>query len=375
MMTETKKESGAHKIQISPHVLLTSGLVVLALILGWIVYSRYVSHPWTRDGQIRADIVGITCYVSGKVVNIHVKDEALVEAGQLLFEIDPRSYEIAVESAQVALDEARQQVASLEASVTAAKAGVEVARAGVDQAKSLIVQYKAKLKEVEREAKRNARLAQSGAGSIEEAQQSEAKLEAGRAMLDSAVTGLVSAEASLASAIAAQEQAEATLGAPGDDNVRIRAAQVDLESARLNLNRTKVYAPSSGWVTNLTLRRGDWATPGVAMMSFVDKDSLRVSGFFKETQLQHIRPGDRASIKPMGWSGRPIQGVVETIGRAINPPQIATLESSSAIVPSVSPTYDWIRLAQRVPVQIRFVEIPDDFMPVSGRTVSVAIGR
>jgi len=339
----------------------------------WIVFDRYFSHPWTRDGQVRADIVAVTTYVSGKVVDVHVKDEQLVQAGELLLAIDPGSYEIAVENARISLDEAREQVAALEAAVTAAKAGVEVARAGIGQAKAAIAQYQANLVEARQEAARNARLARTGAGSVEAEQQSAARRDATQAGLDSAMAGLVSAESQLASAIASQQEAEAKLGQSGDNNVRVRAAQAALADAELNLKRTRVFAPSTGWISNLTLRRGDWASPGQALMMFIDKESLRISGFFKETQLPHIKPGDQAVITLMGLSDRPLEGVVENIGRAINPPSIATVQGNGAVVPQIAPSYDWIRLAQRVPVTIRFKQIPDDIVLVAGATVSVAI--
>jgi multidrug resistance efflux pump len=372
-MSDSKTQSNKSKVHFPINVLVTGAVVVVAAVLVWIVFNRYFSRPWTRSGQVRADIVAVTTYVSGKVVEVHVKDEQLVEAGQLLFAIDPSSYEIAVQNAKISLDEAREQVAALEAAVTAAKAGVEVAKAGIGQAKAAIVQYEASLVEAGREAVRNAALAKTGAGSVEAAQQSEAKRDAIQAGLDSARAGLVSANAHLASAIASQQQAEATLGQSGDENVRIRAAKAALANAELNLERTKVLAPSAGWISNLTLRRGDWAAPGQAQMMFIDKASLRISGYFKETQLPHIKHGDRAVITLMGLSGRPLEGVVESIGRAINPPSIATVQGNGAMVPQIAPSYDWIRLAQRVPVTIRFKEIPDDIVLVAGATVSVAI--
>lgn len=372
-MSDSNTQSSKSKVRIPANMRVTGAVVIVAMLLVWIVFDRYFSHPWTRDGQVRADIVAVTTYVSGKVVDVHVKDEQLVEAGQLLFAIDPRSYEIAVQNAKVSLDEAREQVAALEAAVTAAKAGVEVAKAGISQAKAAIAQYRATLVEVGREAERNARLAKTGAGSVEAAQQSEARRDATRAGLDSAIAGLVSAESRLASAIASRQQAEANLGQSGDNNVRIRAAKAALANAELNLQRTKVFAPSAGWISNLTLRRGDWAAPGQAQMMFIDKASLRISGFFKETQLHHLKPGDRAVITLMGLSGRPLEGVVESIGRAINPPSIATVQGNTAVVPQIAPSYDWIRLAQRVPVTIRLKEIPEDIVLVAGATVSVAI--
>jgi multidrug resistance efflux pump len=410
--------------------IVTAAVVIVAVLVAWIAFSRFQTHPWTRDGMIRADVVGVATYVSGKVVAVHVSREQLVEEGQLLFEIDPASYQLAVAQAEVALDEARQQVAALEASVEAARAGVEVSRTAIQsaegdvesararvtsavqsviaaetrvtQADATIAQYQAELEFDRAEAERYARLAETGASSRENAEKTAANLRAAQAGLDSAnaqklgsvaavaqaeaaliearagliisENGVREAESSLAASIAALTEAEATLGVPGEDNVRVRAAKASLANAELNLERTVVRAPTSGWVTNLFLQPGQFAQPGVAMISLVDRDSLRVSAFFKETQLFHIKPGDRVTITQMGNSRRPLEGVVESIGRAINPPQIASgLDGSSAAVPSIAPTYDWIRLAQRVPVIVRFEEIPDDVVLVSGTTVSVAV--
>ena len=318
-MNATKKQLGISKPPKRTGILVTVAVIALAIVLVWIAFSRYETHPWTRDGQIRADIIGITAYVSGKVVRIAVRDAELVKANVLLFEIDPSSYEIALENAKVSLDEARQQVAALEAAVTSADAAVQGAQAGITKAKATIVQSKANLKEATQEAQRAARLVKASADSVEHAQQTVARKVASRAQLDVAMSNLVLAEAQLASAIAAKQQAKATLGHPGEDNFRIRTAKVAVSDAELNLKRTKVYAPSEGWVTNLYLRPGDYVTPGEAMMVFVDKESLRVAGFFKETQLAHIKPGDQAVITLMGLSDRPIKGIVENIGRAIKP--------------------------------------------------------
>ena len=354
-------------------VLITAAVVVVGLVLAWIVYARYVDRPWTRDGQVRADVINITSYVAGKIVKVHVRDEELVNEGQLLFEVDPGSYQLAVDQAAVALDQAREEVQSLEAAVKSARASVDVARHNVQSAKAQILSARAQVELAEAEQKRYARLAKSGAGSTEYAEKAQAQYVAAQSSLTVAQNAQSQAESQLASAIANLAKAEATLGVPGEGNVRIRAAKVALDTAKLNLERTRIVAPRTGWVTNLFLQPGSYVQPGQAMITLVEKGSLRVSAFFKETQIFHIKPGDRAVVTLMGLSDRPLKGIVENIGRAINPPQIATVQSSSAIVPSVSPTYDWIRLAQRVPVRIRLEQIPDDIVLVSGATVSVSI--
>ena len=354
-------------------MLVTGAVVAVGLLLAWFLYARLVDHPWTRSAQVRADVINITGYVSGKIVKVHVRNEELVNVGQLLFEVDPASYELAVDQARVALDQAREEVQALAASIKAAHAKVEVARRGIDSAKAQTLSARAQVEQTAAESKRFGRLAESGAGSLELAERTRAKHIEAQANLTVAMNGEIKSDSELASATADLAKAEAILGDPGEENVRIRSAKVSLDTAKLNLERTKVLSPRSGWVTNLFLQPGSYVQPGQAMITLVDKESLRVSAYFKETQIYRIKPGDHALVMLMGLSDRPLPGVVEDIGRAINPPNIATVQSSSAMVPSVSPTYDWIRLAQRVPVAIRLEHIPDDILLISGATASVSI--
>jgi multidrug resistance efflux pump len=98
-----------------------------------------------------------------------------------------------------------------------------------------------------------------------------------------------------------------------------------------------------------------------------------VDGYFQETKLKHIKPGDRAIITLMSHPDIELEGVVDSIGYAINPPDIAATEGASNLVPQVEPTFDWVRLPQRVPVRIRLQDVPEDIQLVSGMTASVAI--
>lgn len=354
--------------------LLATGTVVAAgLVLVWNLYARFEDRPWTRSAQVRADVINIASYVAGKIVKVHVRSEELVNEGQLLFEVDPASYRLAVDQAMVALDQAREEVQALEAAVKSARANVEVARQVVESAKAQIPSSRAQVEQSAAETKRFARLAKSGAASIELAEKAQAHFIEVQANLTVAQNTVTKAESGLASAMADLAKAKATQGVAGEGSVKIRSAQVALDTAKLNLERTKVLSPRTGWVTNLFLQPGSYAQPGQAMITLVDRASLRVSAYFNETQIYQIKPGDRAEVTLMGRSDRPLAGVVEGIGRAINPPNIATVQSTSAMVPTVSPTYDWIRLAQRVPVEIRLERVPDDIVLVSGATASVSI--
>jgi len=145
-------------------------------------------------------------------------------------------------------------------------------------------------------------------------------------------------------------------------------ALAQLDAALLNLKRTKVLATVDGYVTNLNVHRGDYARVGDPKMAVVDKDSFWVYGFFEETKLPHIRVGDKAELQMM--SGEVLKGHVESISRGIydrdNP-------ESRELVADVNPTFNWVRLAQRVPVRIHIDEIPEGFLLAAGTTCTVIV--
>jgi RND family efflux transporter MFP subunit len=149
----------------------------------------------------------------------------------------------------------------------------------------------------------------------------------------------------------------------------VKAAQATLEQAQWQISQTTVKAPVDGWVTNLSTRTGNYATTGQPVFALVDSDSFYVVGYFEETKLRHIQPGNVANI--VLYSGhQPLSGRVESIGRAIYDQSI---ESESDLVPDIKPNVPWVRLAQRVPVRIKLDSIPQGVPLVSGTTCTVTI--
>jgi RND family efflux transporter MFP subunit len=145
-------------------------------------------------------------------------------------------------------------------------------------------------------------------------------------------------------------------------------AVAQLEAAQLNLQRTKVLAAVDGYVTNLNVHRGDYARIGEAKMAVVDRNSFWVYGFFEETKLPHVRIGDPADMQLM--SGEVMKGHVESIARAIydrdNP-------ESRELIADVNPTFNWVRLAQRVPVRIHLDQVPEGVVLAAGITCTVIV--
>lgn len=149
------------------------------------------------------------------------------------------------------------------------------------------------------------------------------------------------------------------------------AAAATLKQANWRLTQTRIVAPVDGWVTNLSARVGNYAAQGQPVFALIDSHSFYVMGYFEETKLRHIQPGDRASIV-LYSSHQPLSGRVASIGRAIYDQSI---ESDSGLVPDIKPNVPWVRLAQRVPVRIALDAIPKDVTLVSGTTCTVSLSR
>lgn len=148
-----------------------------------------------------------------------------------------------------------------------------------------------------------------------------------------------------------------------------KAAQANLEQAKWNLSKTRIYAPTDGYITNLQARVGNYATAGTPLVALVDTHSFYVLGYFEETKLRHIREGRKADIVLYNGNIR-LQGVVESIGRAIYD---QSADSSSDLLMDVKPNVPWVRLAQRVPVRIKLIDIPADLTLVAGTTCTISI--
>jgi multidrug resistance efflux pump len=166
--------------------------------------------------------------------------------------------------------------------------------------------------------------------------------------------------------------AEETLTYANNADVAAAAYQSAIaarDQARVNLQRTKIYSPVNGYVTNLTLRIGDYATPGQVKLTVVDSDSFWIAGYFEETKLPNVHPGDYAHIRLMGW-GPEIAGHVVSIARGI-----ADTDAGNGFqdLESVNPIFTWVRLAQRIPVRIAIDHVPDNVTIAAGQTCTIVV--
>ena len=313
-------------------VLLVSILVAHAL------WKHYMYSPWTRDGRVRAEIVRIAPDVSGLVTKVNVIDNQTVKKGDLLFEIDPSRY-------QNALDLAKANVGVAQAAARAAKANVEAAAAGAAQSKS---SYGMAAEQSSRRQR------------LSDVVSEEARADA-RSAADAARAGLDKAQAGLDQAMAAEQQAQAA----------VTQAQVAVAAAQLNLDRTEVRAPTDGYVTNLLVRVGDYASAGAPRMALIDSHSYWVYGYFEETKLPQVRIGDAVDIRLMSGGAR-LHGTVQSIARGITD---AGNPTGSDLLSDVNPTFNWVRLAQRVPVRVAIDtdHLPEGTVLAAGMTATLIV--
>lgn len=169
--------------------------------------------------------------------------------------------------------------------------------------------------------------------------------------------------------LVAREQLEESQSREMRAQAALTEAQVAVDSAQLNLDRTVVRSPVDGYVNDRAPRVNEFVTAGRAVLSIVDSSSFHIDGYFEETKLDGIHVGQSVDIRVVGDNAR-LRGHVESIVAGI---EDRDRSSGQNLLPNVNPAFSWVRLAQRIPVRIVFDEVPEDFRMIAGRTATVSI--
>lgn len=357
-------------MKFSLKTLLTTLVVVVAASMLLVKYRQYMVNPWTRDGQVRANVIQIAPRVSAPIVDLPIVDNQYVKKGDLLFEIDPRTFQATLDQACANLDKTHDQIKNLEQQVKSADASLQQSLMSVRNAVFGVTSAKAHFDEIEKDLGRNQSLVTSGTIARRDFDLSKESYITAQASLNQAQAQLDKANAAKSQAEAELARTKAALGAPGEDNALLREAVAQWEQARLNLEFTKVRAPVDGYVTNLNLRLGSQAVANQALLALVDVNSFWIAGYFRESVVGAIHNGNHAIVTLMTYPGSPLTGVVESIGQGVAQQDGATGQD---LLPSISPTFEWIRLAQRVPVRVHIVDKPQDVVLRVGTTASVLV--
>ena len=169
--------------------------------------------------------------------------------------------------------------------------------------------------------------------------------------------------------LVAREQLEESQSREMRAQAALTEAQVAVDSAQLNHDRTVVRSPVDGYVNDRAPRVNEFVTAGRPVLSIVDSSSFHIDGYFEETKLDGIHVGQSVDIRVVGDNAR-LRGHVESIVAGI---EDRDRSSGQNLLPNVNPAFSWVRLAQRIPVRIVFDEVPEDFRMIAGRTATVSI--
>ena len=280
-------------------ILLTFSIIGIAAFFSYNKYKEYIDNPWTRDGQVRTQVIQITPRVNGMVTKIHIVDNQKVKIGDLLFEIDPSQYQVKVD----------QSKARLQRTLEAAKGT-----------------------KIEYERVKNIYAKDKGAVSQKDLVRNETNYYKSLADIDSSTEAL--------------------------------------NTAKLNLSYTKVFAEVDGYVSNINFQIGSQASASKPILALVDENAYWVFGFFREDAIPEVEVGDKAMVTLLAYPDIPLSGKVESIAWGIahsdgNP--------GNNLLPSVKPVFQWIRLAQRIPVRIKLDTLPENVKLRFGLTASVMV--
>ena len=323
-------------------------LVALAGIIATVVLAtrRIDLRPRTDDAYLQADLVHLASDVSGRIVELNVRDNQKVRKGDVLFRIDPEPYQLRVDQARAAvrgleakLDLTADQVAAQTSKADAAASGINTAEAQRAFASSTLARMEPLL----------------GRGFVT-AQQ-----------VDQARTAQRTAQLSLQQARLQADEARQAITNTKPTEAELEGARATLALAERDLNKTVVRAPCDGRITALDIAAGEFAATGHPLFTIIDTEHWYAIGNFRETDLAGIEPGQRATVYVMAQPHRPVSGEVDSLGWGVASDVSATFGG----LPHVERTLNWVRIAARFPVRVLLDAPPDDLMRYGATAVIV----
>ncbi|EMQ5442208.1 TPA: HlyD family secretion protein [Pseudomonas aeruginosa] len=347
-------DSGLHALAARRHKgkrlgLLLCGAALAVLAAGWLIAGPFAGTS-TDNAYVRGDVTSLAPKVAGYVTALEVGDNQVVRAGDVLFRIDDRDYRARLAQAQANIEAAEARLGDVDAQTGLQRALIRQAEA---QRRSAVAEMNLAAKTHARSRK----LILSNAVS--------------QASVDESAAARSSAEAALAAAgatVEAQQQRIAVLLAQREAALAALAqARAARDLARIDLDSTVVRAPVGGVIGNRQVRIGRFVTPGVSLLDIVPLDDVWIVANFKETQVEHIRPGQRVRITIDGYPSGELEGVVDSFA--------AGTGSAFSLLPADNATGNFVRVVQRVPVKIRFAANPLPGRIVPGLSARVEVAR
>jgi multidrug efflux system membrane fusion protein len=326
--------------------LVALAAVVAAFGLGGVALVRLDRQPRTHDAFLYADSAGLAPEVSGRIVELKVRDNQSVVAGQSLLVIDPEPFELRVR-------QTRAQVAALKAQIALTGRQVAGQSAGADAAATQIERARAQYKLAQATLERLAPLLGKGYVTTQQ--------------IDEARTNVQTAEAALTTAAQQAHQARQMIGDTDSLEAELTGAEASEALAERDLRLSTVIAPFDGLVVGLDIAAGAYAAVGHPLFTLVKAHEWYAVANFRETELPAVTAGDQATVWMMMDNDHPLRGKVDSIGWGVRPE-----DGSGPSLPAVGRTLSWVVVAQRFPVRIRLTDPPEKLMRI-GETVTVMV--
>ncbi|MDG4889303.1 HlyD family secretion protein [Mesorhizobium sp. WSM4887] len=329
-----KRRTGRFLLMVAlPLALLAGGAYV------WVTGGRYQE---TENANLQQARISIASDTAGRIVQVGIADNQTVKAGDLLFVIDPEPYKIALAQADAAVAAARLNVEQLRAAYSQAMAQQKSAKSEVDYAQS---QYD-----------RAADLAEKGINAKSSLDEARNDLDKAKQQLAVAEQGIISAKAALG-------------GNPDietDKHPSVMSALAARNKAAYNLSQTTVKAPSDGIIYQASsFKVGQYVSVGTPLFALVETDDTWIDANFKETQLTHMKPGQKAEIVVDTYPGRTFEATVKAIG--------AGTGAEFSLLPAQNATGNWVKVTQRIPVRLEMTD-PDAKMALrTGMSATVTV--
>jgi membrane fusion protein, multidrug efflux system len=372
---------------------ISIAIILGAAITGLLVLRQVTANPRTDDAEVFANYIGIAPVVNGPITHLYVSDNQFVKQGDPLFEIDDRPYAYALahaKSDQQALkgqinderriiagkvsgvDVAKASVLSSDANLVRAAASIEQARADVANAKAAVERADAELAYARNNLGRIEPLLVKQFVTVDQVDQART-LEISRSQAShQARSQLALAQAGLAAAEAQYKQGQATVIQSGQQvqqathNVttlepllgELPGREAAINTAQYNFDHCRVTAPFNARVTSLNISQGAYATAGQHIFTLIDTRVWWAIANFRETQLQHIRPGMLADVYVLSKPNVHFRGVVDSVGFGVTPDADLIGSLSGPGLPDVQRTLNWVHLASRFPVRVRIESDP-----------------
>lgn len=308
------------------------GLAAVMAAVGIVFYLAHRGKESTDDAFIEGHIIQISPQISERVEKVAIEDNQIVKKGDLLVQLDSQN-EI------VLLETAKANLASAEAKLVQARAQLEATTRDLAQARADVQEAQATADNAAKDLARNSELRKTGAIAQREYDTSQMQALSSKAAYDSKLQSAASAESKIKVGEAEVKAAEA----------QVVQAQAILDSAKLRLSYTQIFAPESGRVTKKNVEPGSYVQTGSALLAIVPPEVWVVANF-KETQLDKMQPGQPVDIRVDAYPSLQLRGRVDSIQSGTG--------SRFSLLPAENATGNFVKVVQRVPVKIDLVDLP-----------------